>query len=289
MATEMPECPTYPCGPPRFKVIRHEKEKQLQIQLIRSATLVVSFAGDTLLVDPMLGSAGSMDPIENTPNSRRNPLVELPFDAQTLESLLARIDAVVVTHTHRDHWDPRAIELLPKRMPILCQPEDAARIRSDGFAEILPIDARRMWRGIELIRTGGRHGTGEIGRQMAPVSGFTLRAAGEGTLYIAGDTIFCPEVEEALLKHQPDVTVVNAGAARFLVGDPIVMTAQDVVRVCLTLPTTRVIAVHLEALNHCPLTRDELQETLREEGLLQQVEIPEDGAVIDAPSPTAQA
>jgi L-ascorbate metabolism protein UlaG (beta-lactamase superfamily) len=124
---------------------------------------------------------------------------------------------------------------------------------------------------------------------MAPVSGFTLRAAGEGTLYIAGDTIFCREVEEVLLDNRPDVTVVNAGAARFLVGDPIVMTAQDVVRVCLTLPTTWVIAVHLEALNHCPLTRDELQEKLREEGLLQQVEIPDDGAIIDAPSPMAQA
>jgi L-ascorbate metabolism protein UlaG (beta-lactamase superfamily) len=67
------------------------------------------------------------------------------------------------------------------------------------------------------------------------------------------------------------------------------MTAEDVVRVCLVLPTTRVIAVHLEALNHCPLTRDELREKLREEGLLQQVEIPEDGAVIDVPSSMAQS
>jgi L-ascorbate metabolism protein UlaG (beta-lactamase superfamily) len=260
----------------------------VQIQLIRSATLVVSFAGHTLLVDPMLGAAGSMDPVENTPNSRRNPLLELPFDAQTLERLLARIDAVVVTHTHRDHWDPAAIELLPKRIPILCQPEDAARIGTEGFAEVLPIDARLAWQDIELIRTGGRHGTGEIGRQMAPVSGFVLRAAGEGTLYIAGDTIFCPEVQEALRENRPDVTVVNAGAARFLSGDPIVMTAQDVVRVCRVLPTTRVIAVHLEALNHCPLRKDELREKLREEDLLQQVEIPEDGAVIDVPSPMAQ-
>lgn len=261
----------------------------MQIQLIRSATLVVSFAGHTLLVDPMLGPAGSMDPIESTPNPRRNPLVELPFDAQTLEGLLARIDAVLVTHTHRDHWDPAAIELLPKRMPILCQPEDAARIRADGFAEVLPIEARLTWRDIELVRTGGRHGTGEIGRQMAPVSGFALHAAGEGTLYIAGDTIFCPEVEEALLENGPDVTVVNAGAARFLSGDPIVMTAEDVVRVCLTLPTTRVIAVHMEALNHCPLTRNELREKIRAEGLLSRVEVPEDGASIAMPDPMAPA
>ena len=250
----------------------------MQIQLIRSATLVVSFAGHTFLVDPMLGPAGSTDPIENTPNPRRNPLVELPFDAQTLDDLLAWIDAVLVTHTHRDHWDPAAIEVLPKGIPILCQPDDEARIRTDGFAKVLPVDARLMWRDIELIRTGGRHGTGAIGRQMAPVSGFALRAAGKGTRYIAGDTIFCPEFEEALLKYRPDVTVVNAGAARFLIGEPIVMTVEDVVRVCRTLPTTLLIAVHSEALNHCPLTRNELREKLREEGLLSRVEVPEDGA-----------
>src|SRR5215213_11962595 len=144
MATEMPECPDVPLRPTKVQSYPPREGETVQIQLIRSATLVVSFAGHTLLVDPMLSAAGSMDPIENTPNSRRNPLVELPFDAKTLERLLARIDAVLVTHTHRDHWDSAAIELLPKRIPILCQPEDAARIRSDGFAEVLSVDAHRM-------------------------------------------------------------------------------------------------------------------------------------------------
>jgi len=37
-----------------------------------------------------------------------------------------------------------------------------------------------------------RHGTAEIGRRIAPVSGFVLRAEGEPTLYVAGDTIFAP-------------------------------------------------------------------------------------------------
>ncbi len=39
-----------------------------------------------------------------------------------------------------------------------------------------------------MSRTSGRHGSGQIGEQMGAVSGFVLAAAGEPTLYIAGDT-----------------------------------------------------------------------------------------------------
>src|SRR5207302_468686 len=83
-----------------------------------------------------------------------------------------------------------------------------------GFARVHPVTDLLRWEGIEIHRTGGQHGVGEVGRRMAPVSGFVLRSPGERTLYIAGDTIWCREVEEALRLHAPAVTVVNAGAAQ---------------------------------------------------------------------------
>ena len=118
---------------------------------------------------------------------------------------------------------------------------------------------------------------------MATVSGFVVRAEGSPTLYVAGDTVFCPEVEEALDAHEPDVVVVNAGAARLLEGDPITMTAEDVARVCHALPDALVVAVHMEAINHCLLTRDELEGELQREGLAQRVEIPADGETLEVP------
>lgn len=253
----------------------------MHIRFLRHATFMVTLGRLRLLVDPMLSPAGAMEPPPNTPNPRKVPLVDLPLDDEQLKQLLAQVDAVLVTHNHRDHWDARAVELLPKTLPVLCQPQDEAAIRQAGFAEVLPVDAMLSWRGLQLARTGGQHGTGELGRKLGPVSGFVLSCPGEPSFYIAGDTVWCEEVEQALRLHQPDVTLVNAGAAQFLKGGPITMTAEDVCRVCRALPQTKVIAVHLETWNHCLLTRVELSEALRREGLAHRVLIPADGELLE--------
>jgi L-ascorbate metabolism protein UlaG (beta-lactamase superfamily) len=252
----------------------------MQIHFLRHASLVVGIAGQYVLVDPMLSPAGAMPPVANSADQRRIPLVDLPLEEVELRYMLDHIDAALVTHIHRDHWDSQAVDLLPKDLPIICQPTDAASIRQSGFETVSPVETLYVWRGITLHRTGGQHGTGEVGQQMGTVSGFVLRVAGEPALYLAGDTIWCPEVEAALQTFQPDVVVVNAGAAQFLTGGPITMTADDVVRVCRALPAARVIAVHMEAVNHCLLTRAELAGRLAQEGLTQ-VQIPADGELIE--------
>jgi L-ascorbate metabolism protein UlaG (beta-lactamase superfamily) len=95
------------------------------------------------------------------------------------------------------------------------------------------------------------------------------------TLYIAGDTIWCDEVREALERYKPAGVVVNTGTAQFLRGDPITMTADDVVAVCQAAPAAQVVAVHMEAINHCLLTRDDLAFQL--EAARVRAEIPGDG------------
>jgi len=80
-----------------------------------------------------------------------------------------------------------------------------------------------------------------------------------------------------------DVIVVNAGAAQFKSGGPITMTAEDVVRVCRAAPHATVVAVHMEALNHCPLNRADLGAVLDEAGLLPQVWIPANGESLTFP------
>jgi L-ascorbate metabolism protein UlaG (beta-lactamase superfamily) len=255
----------------------------MRINFVRHATFVFESGGRRVMVDPMLAAAGAAVPVPDTPNQRRNPLVDLPFGDEGTLALLEETDLVLVTHLHNDHWDGRARDLIPRQTPILCQPEDRGEISAAGFGRVTPVDGALQWDGLGIARTGGRHGTGEIGDLMGPVSGFVVRAEGSPTLYVAGDTVFCPEVEEALDAHEPDVVIVNAGAARFLEGDPITMTTEDVVRVCRAAPEALVVAVHMEAINHCLLTRDELGEELRREGPAGRVHIPADGETLEVP------
>jgi L-ascorbate metabolism protein UlaG (beta-lactamase superfamily) len=247
----------------------------MQLRLIRHATLVVGVAGRRVLVDPMLDPMGHRPPVANTRPERRNPLCELPEPA---EVVAGRLDAVLVTHLHADHLDDTAVDLLAKDVPVFCQPPDEGVLRDRGFSDVRPVAARVDWDGVAIARTDGRHGTGAIAEALAPVSGFVLAAPGEPTLYIAGDTVYCDEVTEALDEHRPDVVVVNAGAARFLEGDPITMTADEVVAVARRVPDATVVAVHMEAVNHCLETRADLHQRLRAEGLFGRVVVPEDGA-----------
>jgi L-ascorbate metabolism protein UlaG (beta-lactamase superfamily) len=207
----------------------------LNFTLVRHATLIVETSHGRVLVDPMLRAARTTPPIENTPNQQRNPLVELPLPA---EEVVAGVDLCIVTHLHSDHFDDAADDVLPRDLPILTQPESAAALAARGFTNIA-VDHP------SIPMTRGRHGTGEIGEAMGAVSGWVVDG-----LYIAGDTIWCDEVSDALERHRPRAIVLNASGARFNVGDPIVMDADDVrrVRAATNVP---IAVVHLEAINHC--------------------------------------
>jgi L-ascorbate metabolism protein UlaG (beta-lactamase superfamily) len=238
----------------------------MRLRLIRHATLVLSTGGKTLLVDPMLDAAGTRPPIPDTPSPRANPLVELPEPA---EKIVEGIDAVLVTHLHEDHLDSAAIRLLPKDVPLFCAPGDADALRGHGFTDVRPVADTADWDGVPIARTNGVHGP------LGPSPGFVV-----GSLYIAGDTIWCDEVRAALAAHRPDVIVVNAGGARFLEGDPLVMTIDDVVAAARHAPDVHVVAVHLEAINHCLETRDDLRRRLHDVGLAGRVAVPDDGAEV---------
>lgn len=250
----------------------------MHIQLVRHATLRVTYKGHTLLVDPMLSTPGELPAVPNTPNQRPNPGAALPISVQ---EVLEGVDAIVVTHTHGDHLDPAAIKKLPKHLPLFCQPPDKEKLSEHGFGKVIAVQEDLEWEGIRFHRTGGHHGTGEIGKQMGPVSGFVLQAAEEPTLYIAGDTIWCEEVEQTLATFDPNVIVVFGGAAQFLVGDPITMTKEDIVQVAQNAPGSPVFVAHMEVWNHCLLSRSELREYVGENKLAERVQIPQNGETIE--------
>ena len=163
----------------------------MQIRLIRSATLIIELAGIRLLIDPWLAAKG-----EGKSYSGRgpSPLVDLPV---SVDELLEGIDAVLISHLHSDHFDEVAQRLLPKAMPILCHERDSDPIRAMGFSDVRIIGDGVALGGVRVTTTDGRHGPPEVLEAMGDVCGFLFSAPSEPTLYWAGDTILCPEVEAA--------------------------------------------------------------------------------------------
>jgi L-ascorbate metabolism protein UlaG (beta-lactamase superfamily) len=230
----------------------------VRLTLVRHATLLLETSRGRILVDPMLRAAGTTPPIENTPNQRANPLVELPTPPA---DVVAGVDLCIVTHLHSDHFDDAADEVLARDLPILTQPESAEALAARGFTNIAVEHP-------SIPMTRGRHGTGEIGEAMGAVSGWVVDG-----VYIAGDTIWCEEVRNALELHNPRAIILNASGARFNVGDPIVMDTEDVrrVRAATDVP---IAVVHLEAINHCIEPRAAYRE-------IDGVRVPDDGETIE--------
>jgi L-ascorbate metabolism protein UlaG (beta-lactamase superfamily) len=110
--------------------------------------------------------------------------------------------------------------------------------------------------------------------------GYLIEISGEPSLYLAGDTLLTPTVRDFVLQHQPRVSVVPAGGARFDVGNDVIMGVNDVLEFTrLSLGT--VVANHLEAISHCPVTREGLANAATEAGVAHRLLIPVDGQVLD--------
>jgi L-ascorbate metabolism protein UlaG (beta-lactamase superfamily) len=248
----------------------------MKLQLLRNATQILAANGKNILIDPMFAAKDTFDPLPAAPGTPRAPLVDLPINEDELLSLIKEIDAVLLTHIHFDHWDKKAQELLPKDITLFCQPANTETIRGLGFTNVIPVNDQITWNEISINRTGGRHGTGEVGERMGIVSGYYIKHQNDA-VYIAGDTIWCDEVMQAIDQFKPDRIVVNGGAARFAVGDPIVMNIEDVIKVCRYAPFAKIYVVHLEAVSHGTESREQIKITLQTNGLTQQCFIPNDG------------
>ena len=253
----------------------------MKFQQIRSATVKIDFAGKRFLVDPMLAPKGTYPGFEGTPNDHlRNPTVELPLPVEAIID----VDAVIVTHTHEDHWDPEAVEALPKDIMLLAQNEaDAEAIRNSGFTNVHLLGVDQPFDGLRIEKTGGQHGSDEImatpglGERLGQVCGFVMSAEREKTFYLVGDSVWNSHVAEAIAAHKPDVIVMNSGDAQVLGELSIIMTTADVGEVYRAAPEATLISSHMEAVNHALLTRAEMRDFLAQNAMTDRVLVPEDG------------
>lgn len=255
----------------------------MYFQQIRNATIKIQYAGKQLLFDPWLQSKGEMGTLQGYPvpdpemAKIPNPMTDLPIP---IKEILSNVDAYIVTHVHPDHFDmdteTTGGKRLNKTTPIFVQSkEDKEYMKHSGFinSSILSEHGNSFGE-ITLIKTPGCHGT-KI--PCGPSSGVILKHEEEPTVYIVGDTIWYPEVEQVIRTHQPNIIILNASAAEFIDNGRLIMDDNDLYQVYQTAPNAVIIASHMDAVSHSRLTRKTLKEKLNEKGILNQIRIPEDG------------
>jgi len=247
----------------------------MELQLIRNATMRFVYAGHVLLVDPYFAPKHSLD---SYVGKARNPLIDLPCEP---EDVMRGVEALIVSHLHGDHFDRVAQEMLPKALPLFCQPGDEERILAKGFQSVTPIKDSITWQDIRIARVPARHGSGAWADKMGNVSGFVLRAESEPTIYWCGDTIWYEDVAQTIAREQPDVIVTHSSGAMLEANEPIVMDIAQTIEVCRAAPNAKVVAVHLESLDHGTVARSDLRVHADQEGIAAtQLLIPQDGETL---------
>lgn len=258
------------------------KPATAQYQHIRNATAKIHYAGKTFLVDPYLAEKERY----LAPNATvRNPLVNM---SQSIDEVLAGVDAVIVTHTHPDHWDEVAQNSIDRDLPIFVQNAgDARMIRAQGFIDVRVMGKGTPFEGVKLTRTRGQHGTDEmyanpvVAEMVGDAMGVIFQAKGQPTIYLVGDTIYNHEIAHALKTYQPDFIVLNAGYAKLpnFEGSPI-MGYADVARIHNDYPKKAIIAtVHMDALPQTTISTEQMREFVERNGL-SRVIVPKNGDVI---------
>ncbi|KAA6448579.1 MBL fold metallo-hydrolase [Bacillus swezeyi] len=248
----------------------------MNIQQIRNATLIVEYADKTFLIDPMLAEKGTYPPFPNSARQdQNNPLASLPA---SIDDIIKNLDAVIVTHLHLDHFDDAAKEMLPKDIKLFVQnAADAEEVRNAGFQDVDVLTEDTVFEDLQLIKTKGEHGRGEILKLAGEVCGVVFKHSNEKTLYVAGDTVWYEGVQEEIDTHQPDIIVVNGGDNQFLEGGSLVMGKEDIYEVYKAAPNATIISSHMEAVNHWTLSREELKTFIQEKGIVSHVLVPDDG------------
>ncbi|PSJ79914.1 MBL fold metallo-hydrolase [Neisseria iguanae] len=258
----------------------------ISYQHIRNATAKINYGGTTFLVDPYLAPKGAYAGFAGTVNSQlRHPLNALP---QSTADIIKGVDAVVVTHTHEDHWDEAAQKMLPKDLLVFVQnTNDAKIIRAQGFKDVRVVGKNTEFKNVRLSKTGGQHGSDQmyanpqLAEMLGDAMGVVFQAQGEKTLYVVGDTLWNYHVDHALAKFKPEIIVMNTGYAR-IEGIPqgIIMGTADVSKAYQAAPNAQIITVHMDSVNHGTISSNDMRKYVKTNRLGSRVHVPSNGQVL---------
>jgi L-ascorbate metabolism protein UlaG (beta-lactamase superfamily) len=200
----------------------HPADADVSVTRIVHGSLIIEMAGSRVVVDPWFHSgllARQTEPLGFKPDA------------------LPPCSAVVLTHSHRGHFDARALRELAATIPeVVAPPALHDRLVELGFRRVT---ALAWW---EHAVIGLIDVTAVPARHAVPENGYVFGAGGT-TAYVAGDTRDFPElVDIATAFPALDVALLPIGGERLL-GFRREMTPEDAAHAATVLAPRRIVPI----------------------------------------------
>ena len=242
------------------------------IFFVGNATVLIRYAGFTILTDPNFLHAGDHVHLGYglTSVRRTDPALELED--------LPPFDFVLLSHLHGDHFDRVAERKLNKSTPIISTRHATRYLDKVGFTRTHalktwePIEVRKGGATLRLTAMPGTHGPGQLGAVLPPVMGSMLDFGDEegGTrlrMYISGDTLIHDRLRE-IPRRFPDVdlALLHLGGTRVL-GIMVTMDAEQGVEAMRIVDPRTAIPIHYNDYEAFKSPLEDFERAVREAGL----------------------
>ncbi|MFN3326436.1 MAG: MBL fold metallo-hydrolase [Bryobacteraceae bacterium] len=193
------------------------------IQFIGTATILLRYAGFTILTDPNFLHSGERIHMAYglvSATRQTDPALEV--------GNLPKIDFVVLSHNHEDHFDRVAAGRLEKTTPIITTRDAARLLRRKGFQLVYSlatwqyIDLRKSDATVRVTAMPGRHGPLLLRSVLPSVNGHMLDFGPVGDVnplrvYLSGDTLVHRRLREIPRRYPGvDIAVLHLGGTRVL-------------------------------------------------------------------------
>lgn len=251
---------------------------QGSIFFVGTATVILRYAGFTILTDPNFLHAGDHVHLGYGLTAERltNPAIEIED--------LPPLDFCVLSHYHGDHFDRVVEEKLQKNLPIITTEHAATAIKEKGFTATHALetwDSVTVEKGEARVRVTsmpGKHGPAVVDAFLPPVMGSMLEfestagsTAAALRLYITGDTLVHDDLQE-IPRRYPDIDLAlfHLGGTRIM-GILLTMDAEQGVEAIRIINPREVIPIHYNDYEvfHSPL--EDFKKAVEEAGFQDRV------------------